>query len=154
MGCDPGRQPRHYVYVLLDANQAVRYVGTGQHERPAPWRAVWRYRGKLPSKLAEWFRTLDHEPTAQIILGAGAGLHATTARMVVDMMTDWFPDAIREPRIVGGHGKGRPVSHVGPDGHVRVWRSRQEAADAAGVSRPAIVQRLRSRPDWIDADLT
>ncbi len=151
---DPGRQPNHYVYALLDASQTVRYIGTGQHGNLAPWRVVWQYRGKLPSKLAAWFRTLDHEPAEQIVLGAAIGLHSATARTVTNMLRNWFPAAIREPRIVGGHGRGRPVSHVGPDGSIRSWRSRQEAADAAGISRPAIVQRLRSRPDWFDADLT
>jgi hypothetical protein len=151
---DPGRQPRHFIYALLDASQTVRYLGTGQHGSPAPWRVVWQHRGKLPSRLAAWLRTLDHEPAEQIVLGAAIGLHAATARMVTDMLRDWFPAAIREPRIVGGHGKGRAVSHVDRDGRVQVWRSRQEAADAAGISRPAIVQRLRSRPDWFDADLT
>jgi hypothetical protein len=151
---DPGRQPKHFIYALLDASQTVRYLGTGQHGSPAPWRVVWQHRGKLPSRLAAWLRTLDHEPTEEIVLGAAIGLHAATARMVTDMLRDWFPAAIREPRIVGGHGKGRAVSHVDRDGRVQVWRSRQEAADAAGISRPAIVQRLRSRPDWFDADLT
>ncbi len=151
---DPGRQPKHFIYALLDARQTVRYIGTGQHGSPVPWRVVWQYRGKLPSKLAAWFQTLDQEPTEQIVLGAAIGLHAATARMVMNMLRGWFSEAIREPRIVGGHGKGRPVSHVGPDGSIRSWRSRQEAAEAEGISRPAIVQRLRSRPDWLDTDLT
>ena len=153
-GRDPGRQPRHFVYLLLDENQDVRYVGTGQYEVPSRWRTIWRYRDRLTSELAAWFRTLEREPAEQIVLGASVPLDARTASMARDMMTNWFPAAIREPRIVGGYGKVRAISHVGPDGRVRAWRSRQEAAEAAGVSRPAIVERLRLRSDWIDGDLT
>ena len=65
---DPGRQSRHYVYVLTAAG-AVFYVGVGQHEQEPSWRAVWRQRYRLNTPLARHMRGLAESPVESVILG-------------------------------------------------------------------------------------
>ena len=127
-----GPRPKHRVVGLLDDAGTLRYITADRADKPAQWRAIWRYRNQLESECARWLRTLAAEPREVVLLGSVVGLHAPVARAVAKMLSDLCNT------IKGGRkGQRRRVARVEPDGTLTIWESQAAAARALGTSPPS-----------------
>jgi hypothetical protein len=129
-----------------------------QRQGESAWRITWDRRGKLPGKLAAWFRELaaeGREPAERVVLGRGVALTVKTAfelarfrigeinRLATgnaDQMADFLA---MEPPARGGRGHGRPVVVVGPDGEQTQYPSVSAMARAEHIAQPTAVRRVR-----------
>ena len=132
-----------------------RYV-IAHRQGEAPWRSVWEHRGKLPGKLAAWFKTLADdgiEPLARPLLGHGCALNERTAHAVckfriaeIGRMSGCAPGATPDFLMVenfrGGQGHGRPCAVVDGE-HVQVFPSIADAARHLGVRKPTLGRAVR-----------
>jgi hypothetical protein len=134
-----GRRPVHRVYGLLDEAGSLKFIGADRADKPAQWRAVWRFRHQLNTNLAKWLRTLDAEPRETVLLGSAVGLHAPAARAVARMLSG-LCGAIAEDEERGP--RPRKVARPEPDGSLTVWPSREAAAKALGTSPPVVRDRI------------
>ncbi len=143
---DPGRQSRHYVFLLTAAGTTF-YVGVAQYGREPAWRVVWRQRRRLNTPLARHLRSLAEPPIESVLVGGTIALDAKTADAVVDLVKGWFAGSVSESKLIGR--KPRPVAREEGDG-LRLWPSRNQAARALGLSRQAVRKRVRGG-ELIDA---
>jgi hypothetical protein len=132
-----GPKPTHRVVGLLDDAGTLKYIGADRADRPAHWRAVWRYRHQLGTNLARWLQTLDSEPKEVVLLGAAVGLHAKTARACARSLAE-LCHTIVEDKVWGSRKVARPE----PDGRLTTWPSRSAAARAFGITEGALRDKI------------
>jgi len=151
-------RPRYKIVELYSTAdlRLPRFVEAARAGEPAPWRTTWKWRHRLPGRLAEFFRSLTTEPVERTLLGGSVQLTEKEARAIVAIRlaeisrmsgcpTGEFPDFILNTPAVNVGRRGRPCVLV-EGGTVTTYPSIAAMGRAEGVTRKTASRRLRRLP--------
>ena len=148
------------VIELLDPQAPLmpRYILCAHREREAPWRTVWKYRERLGSRLALWFKQLESRglrPIERVFIGGVVGLEDGVAprlcRARIEHLREHGGADLNTLRpLPPRRGNPRPVVRIRPDGTMSAYKSAWQAAKAVGITTAALSTALWEGAEWFD----